>query len=181
MNTVETKLSSKQIYRGKILALEVDRVRLPDGTEATREVVRHSGGVSVLALDQEDRVLFVRQFRYPYAEELLEIPAGKLEPGESPEACGRRELEEETGHVAGRFDSLGAIYPTPAYVDEQLHLYLARALTETRQRLDRGEFLSVERIPFAQAVDLCLNGTVRDAKTIAAILKYDGLRRRGRI
>ena len=181
MEHFEKTLSSKELYKGKIVTLRLDEVELENGNIALREVIHHSGGVTVLALDGDDNALFVRQFRYPYAQTLLELPAGKIEPGEDPGVCGLRELEEETGHTAGRYEFLARVYPTPGYVDEVLHLYLARDLSATRQHLDEDEFLTVERIPFRQAVELCLDGTITDAKTMIAILKYNELRRRGEV
>lgn len=179
MDIFEKQISTREIYQGRILALRLDEARLPNGQIVKREVVHHNGGVAVLAVDREDRVLFVRQFRYPYGEQLLELPAGKLEPGEDPAACGLRELEEETGYTASDYSFLGRVYPTPGYVDEVLHLYLAKRLAFRGQRLDENEFLSVEKIPFEKAVGLCLDGGVTDAKTLVAILKYSELRRRG--
>jgi ADP-ribose pyrophosphatase len=168
---MEKQVSSKQIFKGKIITVRHDEVELVDGKRAWREVVHHNGGVAVLALDDDKNVLFVRQYRYPYGEVLLELPAGKLEPGENPLSAGLRELEEETGHVAGQYESLGQCYPTVGYCDEVLHLYLARGLTKTAQNLDEDEFLSVEKIPFDKAVELCLDGTIKDAKTVVAVLK----------
>lgn len=181
MELKETTISSEQLYHGKVVTLELDTVELPNGSRAKREVVRHPGGVTILALDEEDHVFFVRQFRYPYAKVLLELPAGKLERGEEPAACAMRELEEETGFTAERLSALGEIYPTPGCMDEVLHLYLARGLTRRQQNLDADEFLEVESIPLAQAVEYCLDGTLCDAKTVIALLKYDALRRRGRV
>lgn len=114
----------------------------------------------------------VRQFRYPYGQILQELPAGKLEPGESPLTCGRRELEEETGFQAGSWESLGFFYPSPGYLDEVIHLYLAKDLRPTRQCLDEDEFLSVESVPFSEAICRCLSGEFSDGKTLVALLKY---------
>jgi ADP-ribose pyrophosphatase len=172
----EKPLSSERIYEGRVVNLRRDRVELADGSTATREVVEHSGGVAVLALDEADNVFMVRQFRYGIGRETLEIPAGKRERGEDPRLCGLRELEEETGHVAGRFKAFGSVDPTPAYDSEVIHLFLAEDLRPTAQRLDPGEFLSVERIPFAEVVALCLSGDITDAKTLAAVLKLYAMR-----
>lgn len=172
MEHFEKTLSSETIYKGRVVTLKLDTVELENGSSAIREVICHSGGVAVLAIDDEDNILFVRQFRYPYAAELLELPAGKLEPGEAPEACGMRELEEETGYTAKEFEFLAKAYPTPGYTDEVLHLYVAKELEATSQRLDKDEFLTVEKIPCAKAVELCMNGGIRDAKTLIAILMY---------
>lgn len=173
MEHFEKQLSSRQIYSGKIIKLRVDEVELENGGTSIREVIHHSGGVAVLALDGDDNMLFVRQFRYPYAEELLELPAGKLSEGEDAYTCGLRELEEETGYVAGTYDFLAKAYPTPGYTDEILYLYAARNLTKTKQHLDDDEFLTVEKIPYKKAVDMCLSGEIKDAKTLIAILMFD--------
>lgn len=181
MDLTEKTISSERLFAGKILSLEKDVVKLPDGKQATREVVRHNGGVTVLAIDEADNILFVRQFRYPYARLLLELPAGKLEKGEIPAECAARELEEETGFAAEEFCSLGEVYPSPGYVDEVLHLYLARGLTLHEQHLDEDEFLEVEKIPLNKAVEYCVDGTLNDAKTVVSILRYHELRRLGRV
>lgn len=167
----ETTLDSRQIYEGRVFSVRVDRALLPDGREVSREVVVHNGGAGVVALDSEDNVCLVRQWRYPFGAELLEIPAGKLDRGEEPKECALRELAEETGMRAGRIVNLGAYYGTPAYCTEVLHIYLALDLTETGQHLDDGEFLDVVRMPFLQALDLAIKGEIRDAKTQIGLLK----------
>ena len=171
MNLTEKKLSSEKIFDGRILHIRRDTVELPDGAQSTREVVDHPGGVCVLALDAEGRVLLVRQFRYPYEKVLTEIPAGKLEYGEDPEKAALRELREETGAVPGKFRSLGELYPSPGYCGEIIRLYLAQELTFGETALDEDEFLDVERMPFGELTELVLQGEIRDAKTIAAVLK----------
>jgi len=173
----EKTLSTEILYKGSILTLKHCTVELENGETANREVVEHSGGVAVLAVDEAENVLFVRQFRYPYGQELLELPAGKLEPGEDPAKCGLRELEEETGFAAEEYRPFGQIYPTPGYTTEVLHLFLARGLIRTHQHLDEDEFLTVEKIPFQTALELCLRGEIKDAKTVVPILKYQLLYR----
>ncbi len=168
----ETQLDSTVLFDGKIIRVEKDTVLLEDGTQAFREVVRHPGGVCILALTDEQEVLFVRQFRYPHRTVTVEIPAGKLEYGEDPETCGRRELLEECGCTAGEFTYLGKLFPTPAYDAEVIHMYLAKNLTYDRQQLDEGEFLDVERVPLEEAVRMVLADELPDAKTQAAILRY---------
>lgn len=168
----ETTLDSQLIYEGRIIRVERDTVRLEDGTEAVREVVRHPGGVCVLALTEENEALIVRQFRYPYREVTLEIPAGKLEYGEDPESCGKRELLEECGCTADSFTYLGKLYPTPAYNTEIIRFYLAKGLHFGAQKLDAQEFLDFERIPFATLLEMILNDEVPDSKTQAAVLRY---------
>jgi ADP-ribose pyrophosphatase len=173
----EKPISTEMMYEGKILNVRRDMVELENGRIATREVIEHTGGVGILALDAEDRVLMVRQYRYGIGRESLEIPAGKRERGEDPRLCGIRELEEETGYIAGKFKAFGSVDPTPAYDSEVIHLFLAEDLQPTAQRLDPDEFLSVERIPFAEVVALCLNGGITDAKTLAAVMKLHAVRR----
>lgn len=171
MKLTEKRLSGETVFDGKIMHVRRDVVQLSDGSEAFREVVDHSGGVCVLALDNEGKVLLVSQFRYPHEKILREIPAGKLEPGEDPAQAARRELKEETGAVAGKWESLGEIYPTPAYCGEIIRMYLAQDLTFGETALDEGEFLEVERIDFDLLVRQVLAGEIRDAKTVAAVLK----------
>ncbi|WP_300418284.1 NUDIX hydrolase [uncultured Oscillibacter sp.] len=172
MDLTERKLGREDKFAGRIVTVHVDTVELPGGRTATREVVDHPGGVAVLALDDDNNVLAVTQYRYPFGRTTLEIPAGKLDhPGEDPYAAGLRELEEETGAVPGRYESLGRILPSPGCYGEILHLYLARDLRMAAQHLDEDEFLNVERIPFAEMVRRCLSGEIEDAKTVAAVLK----------
>ncbi len=168
---IETTLSRHTAFQGRLLRLRVDEARLPDGTTAGREVVEHPGGVGVIALTDEGEVLLVRQFRYPYGEVLLEIPAGKRELEEDPLTTGKRELEEETGYQADTFTPLGTVYPTPGYCDEVIYLYLATGLHATQAHPDQGEFLEVQRMPLEQLVQLALDGKLPDAKTQIAALK----------
>lgn len=172
MELAERKLSRKDIFQGRIVNVHVDTVALPNGDTSTREVVDHPGGVAVLALDGDNNVLAVTQYRYPFGKTLLEIPAGKLDcPGEDPYEAGLRELKEETGAVPGVYKSLGRILPSPGCYAEILHLYLAQDLRMEEQHLDEDEFLNVERIPFGEMVRRCLSGEIEDAKTVAAVLK----------
>lgn len=171
MDMTEKTLSSERIFDGKILHIRKDTAELPDGRTAIREVVDHSGGVCVLALDEQGRVLMVRQFRYPYMAVLREIPAGKLEYGEDPRDAAVRELREETGATAGRFEPLGELYPSPGYCGEIIRMYLARDLTFGDTDLDEDEFLTLERVPFEDLVQDVLSGEIKDAKTMAAVLK----------
>ena len=167
METREETVFKNTIYRGKIINLRVDIAGLPDGREAVREFVEHNGGVTVAALTDDMQLIFVRQFRYPYMEEVLELPAGKLEKGENPLEAGKRELEEEGGVKAGQFFSLGEFYPTPGYA--------ARDLVQVEQNLDEDEFLNVEYIPLSDAVDMVLTNQIKDGKTQAAVLKLAAL------
>lgn len=167
---VEKTLRREEKFAGKILSVHVDEVLLPNGNTSTREVVEHVDGVAVLPLDGENNVLTVTQYRYVLGRTLLEIPAGKLDPGEEPETGALRELREETGAVPEVFQPLGRILPAPGCYTETLHLYLARGLRMEEQCLDPDEFLNVERIPFDEMVRRCLDGEIEDAKTVAAVL-----------
>ena len=170
MNLKEIKTGGKTLYDGKILRLELDDVQLPDGSFSKREIVRHSGGAAVL-LVAESKVLLVKQFRYAYGEEIYEIPAGKLNKGEDPKLAAARELEEETGYSA-TLEKLLEIYPTPGYTDEKIHIYLAKNPVFKGQKLDDGEFLSVEFVPLKEVLKMINSGGIKDSKTVAAVLKY---------
>lgn len=171
MELFEKTIGTEPIFKGRVVNLRRDTVELENGSITTREVIEHPGGVAVAALDDAGNLLMVRQFRYPFAERLLELPAGKLEYGEDAFACGKRELEEETGHTAALYKSLGQLLPTPAYDSEVIHLFFAKELTTTQQHLDDGEFLAVERLPFDTVVEMILRNEIRDAKTQIAVLK----------
>lgn len=171
MELIEKTLSRETIFDGRIIHVHRDSVQLPNGETATREVVDHNGGVCILALDDENRALVVSQFRYPYQEVVREVPAGKLERGEDPREAAIRELKEETGAVAGDFRSLGELYPSPGYCGEIIRMYLARELRFGETHLDEDEFLNLERVPFDELVEQVLSGEIKDAKTIAVVLK----------
>ena len=171
MHLNEKTIESEQKFDGKIVKLFVDKAEVENGDTVVREVIKHPGGVCVVALDEENNVLFVRQFRYPHQKVLLEIPAGKLEFGEDHRACGLRELKEETGCTCDKFDYLGCLIPTPAYDTEVIHMYLARGLHYGTQKLDADEFLDVEKIPLEKAAEMIMNNEIDDAKTQIAILK----------
>ena len=171
MKLNETPLRSITRYEGVVIDVRLDLARLPDGSTALREVVEHPGGVAVLPLEPDGTVWCVRQFRYPFAEELLEIPAGRLEPGETPEAAARRELKEETGLTADTLTPLGRQYATPGYCGEVLHVYLARGLHQGRAHLDPGEFLNVEKHTLDELAEMSVTDRLRDVKTAVAVLK----------
>lgn len=171
MDMTEKTLESREVYRGCILRVREDRVRLPNGKEGVREVVEHPGGVGILALEADGTVLLVRQYRYAFGRTLLEIPAGKREPGEEPFVTARRELREETGAIAESWTPLGSLIASPGCYDEVLYLYLAQDLHYGATDPDEDEFLAVERMPLDQLARLCLEGEVTDAKTVCAVLK----------
>lgn len=167
----ERTLKSSRVYEGKILNLRVDDVGLANGGQAVREVIEHAGAAGVAAFDEDGRLLMVRQYRYPVGEALLELPAGRLEEGESPEQCAARELEEETGFCARRLVALGRVYPAAAYDCEVVHLFYADGLTKTEQNLDPDEYVAVEHVDFDEAVRLVLSDEIPDSKTQVGILK----------
>lgn len=182
MNLEEKQLSAEYMYKGKIISLRRDKALLPNGNTATREVVEHNGGVCVAALTDNDEVLFVRQFRYPYMEIIPEIPAGKRDKvDEDPLECGIRELKEETGATAEKFIPLGKLYPSPGYCGEIIWMYAATGLSYGEQNPDDDEFLTVEKIPLNKAVEMILSGEITDAKTQAAVLKLKVLKEQGKL
>ena len=166
----ETKRSEKT-YQGKVFYVTRDQAELEDGKLVQRDVVHHSGGVCVVPLTDKGTVLMVQQFRYPMQQVTVEVPAGKIEPGEDPAECGRRELSEEAGRTCERYTYLGKLFPTPAYDTEVIHMYLARQLTFGERELDEDEFLNVFRLPLRELVDRVLRGEIPDAKTQAAALR----------
>ena len=181
-NLVETFVSSKEIFDGRILHLFDDSVQLPNGQSASREVIRHVGAVCVIPLLSDGRVIVERQFRYPIDQVMTEIPAGKLDsPDEDPLEAAKRELREETGYVADRFIHLGVFYPAAAYCDEKINMYLALDLHEGDQDLDPDEFLTVLTVPLQELVDDVMSGKITDAKTQTAVLKVNYLLQQGKI
>ncbi len=180
MNLTEKQLSKEYIYSGRVIKLRRDTALLPNGKTAEREVIEHNGGVCVAAIDDNDEVLLVRQYRYPYSEEILEIPAGKRDSiDEDPLTCGKRELREETGATASDYRFLGELYPTPGYCGEIIWLYAAKGLSFGKCEPDDDEFLKTERIKLDTLIDMIMNGDIKDAKTQAAVLKLYLLRKRG--
>lgn len=171
LNLAEKTLEEKNIFDGRIIHVSVDKVELPNGRTSTREVVKHPGGVGIVALTEKNEVLLVNQFRYPYKSEIIEIPAGKLNPGEDPLECGKRELHEETGAAASEYISLGKLLPSPGYTNEIIHLYLAKNLSYGAQQPDEDEFLDVIKIPLEKAIEMVMSDKLKDSKTQIALLK----------
>ena len=171
MELYEKKLTSKQIFDGKVVKLFVDTVELPDGSEAIREIVRHPGAVCVVPVTDNGDVIVVKQYRYAFEQIMLEIPAGKLEPGEDPYEAVKRELEEESGVVAGNIEYMGEIFTTVAIFDEKIHTYLATDLEFKNAHPDEDEFLEVFRMPLDELVREILEGNIPDGKTQVAALR----------
>lgn len=173
MELYEKKLSSRQVFDGVVVKLFVDEVELPNGKTSVREVVRHPGAVCVIPVTNDGEVIMVRQFRYAFENVLLEVPAGKLEPGEDPLSAALRELEEETGMVAERVQHIGELYTTVAILDEKIQMYLATGLTYKNAHPDEDEFLEVEKVPLSTLVKMVMDGEIKDSKTQVAILKAE--------
>ncbi|MGQ9573080.1 MAG: NUDIX hydrolase [Dehalococcoidia bacterium] len=165
----EQVVESRRLYEGRVVSLRVDRVKLPDGRLAVREVVEHAPVVAIVALDGQQNVLLVRQYRLPTGQSLLEIPAGGIDPGESAEEAAQRELQEETGQRAGCLEHLCSFFASPGYCDEYMHLYLATALEPSARLADADESIEVVRLPLSEALGLIERGEICDAKTILGL------------
>lgn len=171
------RLSSRQVFSGRVVDLSVDRVRMPNGRESDLELLHFAGAAAVVPLlpgDDGDDVLLVRQYRYPTGGWLLEIPAGKIDGGEEPAATARRELREETGYRAGELEELGWVWSTPGAADERIWLFAARDLTPGESALEDDELLEPHRLPLAEAVRRAGDGGICDAKTVCALLRLAG-------
>jgi ADP-ribose pyrophosphatase len=167
---VETRIEGEEVYAGRFLRVQRDVVRLPDGREGVREVIRHPGAAAIVALFDDDRVLLERQFRYSQGRVMIELPAGKLDPGEPHLETAQRELREETGYVARDWRRLGVIHPLVGYTDEAIEIYLARGLEQRGARLDEGEFLETFQLPLGEALTWVEDGRISDAKTVVGLL-----------
>lgn len=167
----EKTISSRRIYDGRVIKLDVLDVELPDGQNSKREIVKHPGAVAIVALDDQRNILMVRQWRMAAGRAMLEIPAGTLDPGEEPLVCADRELQEETGLRAGKLEPLGAFFVAPGYTTEKIHLFLATGLTESRLPMDDDEFIELVRIPLEEAVRRVVAGEIEDGKTITGVLR----------
>lgn len=165
-------LSTRRVHEGRILRLDVEEVRIPNGNVVSLELIRHRGASAVVPVDADGSAVLIRQYRHATGGYLLEVPAGTLDhPGEPPETCARREVEEETGYRADRLEALGWIWTTPGFTDEKIWLYLATGLTRTRAAHEDDEVITVERVPLAEAVRRALIGEISDAKSVCALLR----------
>jgi ADP-ribose pyrophosphatase len=165
-------LSTRTVHQGRVVNLSVEQVRLPNGNTVTLEVIRHPGAAAVVPVDGDGNVVLVRQYRHATGSWLLEVPAGTLDhPGEPPEECARREVEEETGHRVGRLVPLGWIWTTPGFTSEKIWLYLALDLTPASPDLEADEVLTVETLPLDEAVRRAVSGEIVDAKSVCALLR----------
>jgi ADP-ribose pyrophosphatase len=160
------------VYTGRAVKLRIDTVRMPSGRKTTREIVEHSDCVAIIAVDDKENVLLVNQFRQAVAKELLEIPAGGIDPGETPEDCVRRELREETGFLPRKVERLGGFYSSPGYCTEYLYLYLATDLVPSPLQAEDSESIRLVRVPLKQISDLITSGAIGDAKSIAGLLTF---------
>lgn len=171
-NLEEKQISSKRIFDGNILHVALDEIELPNGNRATREYIMHLGAVGIVPVTDDGEVIIEHQFRYPLHSVITEIPAGKLDSAsEDPFDAAKRELLEETGITADEWVDLGCYHPSAAYCSEKLTLYLARGLHMGAQKLDRDEFLNIEKVPMQQVLDDVLSGSITDGKTVCAILR----------
>lgn len=167
----EEILHSEYLYRGKIINLRVNEVRLPNKNITIREIIEHPGAAVIVAVDEQQRVLMVRQYRSAAGRELLEVPAGTLKNGEDPALCATRELKEETGYQAALWEPLGYIYSSPGFLTERMYLYFARQLTLSEATPEEDEEITVELIPLTQALDMVARGEIVDAKTIVGLYR----------
>ena len=174
----EAILDSRMVWRGDYLSVEDTTVRLPNGSLGHRDIVRHPGAVAVIALTDDGKIVLVHQYRTPLEQVTVEIPAGKMEPGEDPATAAARELMEETGYLAERMAYLGPIAPAPGYSDELLHLYMAMGLSFVGASPDDDEFINVDLVDLNEMVDQVLDGKVIDAKTVVGILLCEAISRR---
>lgn len=173
----EREIERRYVHAGRMIRVRVDRVELSNGRETTREVVEHPGAVAILAETEAGELILVRQYRYAIRDVSLEIPAGKLEPGEDPNTAAQRELTEETGYTAGTFERLATFYTSPGFSNEQMTLYWARGLTPGAQSLDDDEFLEAQAYTASEIADLLRRGEVTDGKSLVGLLWWLGERR----
>lgn len=171
------KLGTRRVYTGRVLDLDIDTVRFPDGSTGEIEMIRHSGAAAVVpVMDSgaaaDPDILLLHQFRHAADGPIWEIPAGRIDPGETPEACARRELEEEAGLIAGRLERLTTIFTTPGFTDELIHVFVARDITAGRPRREKDEFLETRTLRLSRILEMVAAGEVPDGKTVAALLFF---------
>ncbi len=179
MELNEKTLTSEEIFNGRVINVTLDKIELPDGRKSTREVVNHPGGVCIACMNNNNQIYFVRQYRYPYHQVVLELPAGKLEKNSTPLENGIRELKEEVGVSGKDYKFLGELYPSPGYTAEIIYMYFCRVDTVGEACPDEGEFLNVETIHIDKAVEMVLNNEIVDSKTQTAVLKTAMLLKKG--
>ncbi len=170
MDFFEKTISTREIFKGRIIDVKVDTVELPNKNKSTRELVFHPGGVGIVAIDKDSKIFLVEQFRKPYDKVITEIPAGKLEYGEDIESAARRELEEEIGYKANNFRKIGSFYASPGFCNETIHLFLATDLEYVGMHPDEDEFLDIVKVDFNKACEMLDNGEIMDGKTAIGIL-----------
>lgn len=166
----EKTLHSKIVFQGKVLTLKCDTVALPNGAEATREIVEHPGAVAVVPFTDDGGIVLVKQYRYPVGRIMLEIPAGKLDKGENPDDGAKRELAEETGYIAGKLTKIASVFTTPGFTNEMIHIYTAENLTFAEMHPDEDEFLNVELYNKLQVKQMIADGSICDAKSMVGLL-----------
>lgn len=180
-DTQPGQVASKRVYTGRIVHLDVDTVRYPDGSTGEIEMFRHPGASAVVPFltdpsGEDPQVLLIKQYRYATGGDLWEVPAGRLDPGEDPPVCARRELQEETGCTAERMERLTTIWTTPGFCDEQIHLFMATGLTRGEAHREKDEFLTLEPRPLSEALAMIERGEIRDGKTVSSLLFVAGFR-----
>lgn len=173
----ETRLDSESVFDGRLLHVRRDAVRLPDGGKTTREYIVHPGAAMIIAHPDPDTIILERQFRYPMRRHFIELPAGKIDPGEEPLATAQRELREECGLAATNWRHLTTLHPCISYSDERIELFLATGLSKVERELDEGEFLQVLEVPLEEALQWVRDGTITEAKAVTGLLWADKLRR----
>lgn len=176
----EKTIQTEQIYNGKVISLQVDEVTLPDGKTSKREIIKHPGAVAIIPVTKDNKIVFVEQYRKPLEKSLVEIPAGKLEPGEDPEATAIRELEEETGYTTNELTFVTSFYTSPGFADELMHIYVSDKLERVKEKVDgdEDEFIEILELTLSEAKQYVLENRIHDAKTNYAILYLHALEMR---
>lgn len=180
-DTVPDRLSTRRVYDGRLIKVDLDRLRAPNGEEIDLEIIRHPGAAAIVPLlsdpgSDDPTVLLIRQYRYAAASTIWEVPAGVLEPGEDPAACARRELLEETGATAATIEHLVTVFTTPGFTDERIHVFLATGLTVREPSHERDEFIEVKGLPLSAALAKIRDGEIVDAKSVVALMYLAGFR-----